>query len=216
MTAPAACLPRIIPADAGSTNRFPTHDCRRPDHPRGCGEHQNTPSGRNALMGSSPRMRGALTRIFLTDCTRPGSWKDHPRGCGEHLKVSADGVPRAGSSPRMRGAPSRQQHEPRIVRIIPADAGSTTIKAINAVNIKDHPRGCGEHCGFENVDMTLLGSSPRMRGALRYLCGLAIRIRIIPADAGSTEKHVVAPYEIGDHPRGCGEHGAGSLMPLSP
>ena len=165
VTAPAACLPRIIPADAGSTNRFPTHDCRRPDHPRGCGEHQNTPSGRNALMGSSPRMRGALTRIFLTDCTRPGSWKDHPRGCGEHLKVSADGVPRAGSSPRMRGAPSRQQHEPRIVRIIPADAGSTVTLIFFSIVWQDHPRGCGEHKRYKARGNTPTGSSPRMRGA---------------------------------------------------
>ena len=58
--------PGIIPADAGSTfcllMTFPSHG----DHPRGCGEHNCTFGWEKPELGSSPRMRGALslTRHF--------------------------------------------------------------------------------------------------------------------------------------------------------
>ena len=76
-------LDRIIPADAGSTNRVYI----MPDFCR----------------GSSPRMRGALSLdddmdrvagIIPADAgstgtmTRPGRCgRDHPRGCGEHSET---------------------------------------------------------------------------------------------------------------------------------
>ena len=48
--------------------------------------------------------------------------------------------------------------------IIPADAGNTaTWTDHNGVH-QDHPRGCGEHLGFETVVTCRMGSSPRMRG----------------------------------------------------
>ena len=50
--------------------------------------------------------------------------------------------------------------------IIPADAGSTKDKALNAQLPADHPRGCGEHT------------------STAIYCPYTIRI--IPADAGST------------------------------
>ena len=52
---------RIIPADAGSTQPETGRICHTGDHPRGCGEHlmYGEPSMPN--MGSSPRMRGALS-----------------------------------------------------------------------------------------------------------------------------------------------------------
>ena len=31
---------------------------------------------------------------------------------------------------------------------------------------EDHPRGCGEHPTFTDLELVFLGSSPRMRGAL--------------------------------------------------
>ena len=53
-------IERIIPADAGNT-KGRTAGCRtRPDHPRGCGEHQCLPAWGVGLKGSSPRMRGTL------------------------------------------------------------------------------------------------------------------------------------------------------------
>ena len=147
-------------------------------------------------------MRGALTirsfdpfagRIIPADAgsTTSGSFSspassDHPRGCGEHRTRAPVCSATRGSSPRMRGAPWSSNHVCHRHGIIPADAGSTktAVKVVN--DLQDHPRGCGEHLVIYLELKSMLGSSPRMRGALCRLtlndCGLGI----IPADAGST------------------------------
>ena len=112
---------RIIPADAGSTEA-------------------NWASGFN-FTGSSPRMRGARSRVFRIRVFRgiipadAGSTRrclsrclhqrDHPRGCGEHSMVSVTPGWVSGSSPRMRGARNLLLFCPFLPGIIPADAGST-------------------------------------------------------------------------------------------
>ena len=113
-------LPRIIPADAGSTQWRPPPTRRRKDHPRGCGEHSARSKLGNPVNGSSPRMRGAPP-VGLPGDGPPGiipadagsTWSnrarssmgtDHPRGCGEHTGPPRWAFPRRGSSPRMRGA----------------------------------------------------------------------------------------------------------------
>ena len=73
---------------------------------------------------------------------------------------------KTGSSPRMRGAQQAQGG---------LDPHS-----------EDHPRGCGEHCGYKWIFCPKRGSSPRMRGARRLLRGHHAGPGIIPADAGST------------------------------
>ena len=51
--------PRIIPADAGSTEIMGKDLGEPVDHPRGCGEHAFDPAWGDLDGGSSPRMRGA-------------------------------------------------------------------------------------------------------------------------------------------------------------
>ena len=132
---------RIIPADAGSTPGCRCEYCTHKDHPRGCGEHHVDQRLDPIGAGSSPRMRGAhvfnrsvatLRRIIPADAgsTFPHQschWptEDHPHGCGEHSVAPLRMSCRAGSSPRMRGAPRLHGLVPRLLRIIPADAGST-------------------------------------------------------------------------------------------
>ena len=131
----------IIPADAGSTPTPTRPSCRPWDHPRGCGEHLGLLTRLLILWGSSPRMRGAHV---ITSCSKPldgiipadaGStvymssdssirW-DHPRGCGEHPPLGWSPSAVCGSSPRMRGAHDREKTCGQVLRIIPADAGST-------------------------------------------------------------------------------------------
>ena len=152
---------RIIPADAGSTDRFGHQYNVNKDHPRGCGEHCNTIFKHIFYLGSSPRMRGAqipyflysvLVRIIPADAGSTGkfgtvprkSW-DHPRGCGEHHLLQCPGMMGVGSSPRMRGAHQINSLWPNLDGIIPADAGSTGSNSKQARVSKDHPRGCGEH-----------------------------------------------------------------------
>ena len=56
----------IIPADAGNTALLIIDICDGGDHPRGCGEHSSAPCVDFGSLGSSPRMRGTLTRILST------------------------------------------------------------------------------------------------------------------------------------------------------
>ena len=71
----------------------------------------------------------------------------------------------------MRGAHAKVTHVERDFRIIPADAGSTPRSPAPFRPNWDHPRGCGEHAGMWMVMVRVLGSSPRMRGALVGLMG---------------------------------------------
>ena len=54
----------IIPAYAGSTYLANSHLPPARDHPRVCGEHQTSRSLWYVSWGSSPRMRGALSRTI--------------------------------------------------------------------------------------------------------------------------------------------------------
>ena len=48
-----------------------------------------------------------------------------------------------------------------------------------------------------------------MRGAQQLTPNPVNALRIIPADAGSTDCRWVVSYAYEDHPRGCGEHKGG-------
>ena len=100
-------------------------------------------------------------------------------------------------------------------RIIPADAGSTTGLGPWHCMSWDHPRGCGEHALAVLSAESCLGSSPRMRGAPMSTDWLWPVARIIPADAGSTDREIEFRFDDKDHPRGCGEHWS-SLSDLLP
>ena len=213
---------RIIPADAGSTPPASGPHGQAQDHPRGCGEHGRHFAGRHPRGGSSPRMRGALVSCLnyaVKDGIIPADagstamnlkenvdiW-DHPRGCGEHILDRQILISHSGSSPRMRGALGYDPGVGAGPRIIPADAGSTSPGSHCVRHLKDHPRGCGEHCCASALMAWDDPSSPRMRGAL--VAGRQSRIgcRIIPADAGSTSGLAMPSFFLEDHPRGCGEH----------
>ena len=111
-----------------------------------------------------------------------------------------------GSSPRMRGALPVADGHPRLLRIIPADAGSTISWSAKQESRRDHPRGCGEHACPCHSRWTGRGSSPRMRGALQVRQDRLGLHGIIPADAGSTVIERGCALVLQDHPRGCGEH----------
>ena len=173
----------IIPADAGSTRHSLHCPSGRQDHPRGCGEHLFSSVTTSNAMGSSPRMRGALTvhllflhisRIIPADAGSTTTYpapddyvEDHPRGCGEHEFARPSYGLAPGSSPRMRGALHGKRLGGFFGRIIPADAGSTTAQDEKELLGRDHPRGCGEHIFRDGLAGQSRGSSPRMRGAPR-------------------------------------------------
>ena len=88
----------------------------------------------------------------------------------------------------MRGAPNKLFAEFSTLGIIPADAGSTLSCQRTKRNSQDHPRRCGEHLNAFASTLTIIGSSPQMRGALSW--------------------PQLAQLNGMDHPRRCGEHSA--------
>ena len=90
----------IIPAYAGNTQRSLTFLINYRDHPRVCGEHITPNPFANAVLGSSPRMRGtpkpdglrrhpagiipAYAGNTRSANAADGPRMDHPRVCGEH------------------------------------------------------------------------------------------------------------------------------------
>ena len=107
-----------------------------------------------------------------------------------------------GSSPRTRGALLPALLHDLADRIISADAGSTAHGLLPRRCGRDHPRGCGEHrLQLVHVPASF-GSSPRMGEHTTTSPNLLQKLRIIPADAGSTRYSMIAQTSDGDHPRG--------------
>ena len=92
------------------------------------------------------------------------------------------------------------------LRIIPAHAGSTSACRACSAPFWDHPRACGEHAPIRFRSASSWGSSPRMRGAQSDKYFVSDEKRIIPAHAGSTNRHAQRRMGEPDHPRACGEH----------
>ena len=166
-----------------------------------CGEHAFGPVAKVRLMGSSPRVRGALHfveyhpsipriipacagSIFATDGA-PFVPPDHPRVCGEHPEPISGTTNATGSSPRVRGASACTVSASYLKRIIPACAGSIRHCARLSASQADHPRVCGEHDGGPVFSQCHVGSSPRVRGAYHTMTPEFLIGGIIPACAGS-------------------------------
>ena len=195
---------RIIPAYAGSTTGSAAPETSGEDHPRIRGEHRLETDQTPQDAGSSPHTRGA--RGFegvgplapgiipaYAGSTPKAAWAssgnpDHPRIRGEH--VCQDGGERLldGSSPHTRGAPAGSADWTRWSRIIPAYAGSTTMRACSARSGADHPRIRGEHTESFTTKPASPGSSPHTRGAPCVLVVEEFECGIIPAYAGSTRR----------------------------
>ena len=131
---------------------------------------------------------------------------DHPRVCGEHHMDRCTRISCPGSSPRMRGTHFLVQFRTVRFGIIPAYAGNTIAVMFSRIDVRDHPRVCGEHLEPSPVQNSTAGSSPRMRGTPRRSGAVARRAGIIPAYAGNTRHRISASSRSRDHPRVCGEH----------
>ena len=173
-------------------------------------------------MGSSPRVRGSptiwlynprdfgiipagagLTPAWYCPGPLPG---DHPRGCGAHFAYSNDGKNTWGSSPRVRGSLYFFELVDAVGGIIPAGAGLTGRSKLPRRSGWDHPRGCGAHNDRAMLQISMLGSSPRVRGSLEKFNLRYSGSGIIPAGAGLTSSRRHRPLDGRDHPRGCGAH----------
>ena len=154
-------IPRIIPAHAGNTQIGLSASHKKEDHPRSCGEYQQTRKPSFKRKGSSPLMRGIRSKsnglIWVSGIipahagnTHRIRWfcvgcEDHPRSCGEYIKIHVS-IPRfRGSSPLMRGILYRFVINVFRLGIIPAHAGNTAKISCEPSTNRDHPRSCGEY-----------------------------------------------------------------------
>ena len=109
----------LIPTYAGNTLPYLAQVLLVGAHPHVCGEHPDGVLRPLIFLGSSPRMRGTLSRmiaivrwrgliptyagntLFLLSIESPAG--AHPHVCGEHARATFAGHLQRGSSPRMRG-----------------------------------------------------------------------------------------------------------------
>ena len=244
---------RIIPACAGSTVAGFAAKAAMEDHPRLRGEHDVGAPHRRARVGSSPPARGAhrrgrddirAVRIIPACAGSTGlshgfclRSQDHPRLRGEHFLALTASPSADGSSPPARGARGEAGPGACRPRIIPACAGSTSLRMYDRTSTSDHPRLRGEHqkksgshVGSQGssppargarqrrpLRRLVEGSSPPARGALSNLALATMWLRIIPACAGSTYgtvsnkvRNVSNKVRNVDHPRLRGEHRSSS------
>ena len=133
----------------------------------------------------------------------------HPRACGENrCERRSNRVP-CGSSPRMRGKPISLFGIPTAIRLIPAHAGKTRVRALLSRRRGAHPRACGENRHTLRDKQTSMGSSPRMRGKPESTVPTTLAWGLIPAHAGKTSRRLPSPGPLRAHPRACGENKAG-------
>ena len=177
-------MTRITPAHAGKTMAPSAADGSFSDHPRACGENNQSAVKELSENGSPPRMRGKListarnSKYLRITPAHAGKTKrdfycvvgeaDHPRACGENSKQREESVRRDGSPPRMRGKHGDAFPEARLLRITPAHAGKTFSSKSHSKRVSDHPRACGENKDWDYAPYRKDGSPPRMRGKRLY------------------------------------------------
>ena len=191
-------------------------------HPRSRGEHGGSFVADGFEEGSSPLARGAPI-AWRSSCARAGliparagstlyssswflsSWA-HPRSRGEHMKSTMLAIIVLGSSPLARGAHARSggRRPPR--GLIPARAGSTTVRPRPTIFSRAHPRSRGEHPVRWQAQARVRGSSPLARGAPGVDVGNSRAQGLIPARAGSTAGARCLYHGTWAHPRSRGEH----------
>ncbi len=97
-------------------------------------------------------------------------------------------------------------------RFIPAPAGNAVRTSSVAIQMPVHPRACGERLDYLSSASVWAGSSPRLRGTLRFRYGRHGLTRFIPAPAGNAIVKVSNRGGFTVHPRACGERTSRSRM----
>ena len=110
----------------------------------------------------------------------------HPRMRGEHCSSSCYSCKLCGSSPHARGTRSFPAQSASHARFIPACAGNTSTRGLQARRAS--------------------GSSPHARGTRDVTRGTELWWRFIPACAGNTSAEVLPDLRGSVHPRMRGEH----------
>ena len=153
------------------------------------------------ITGSSPRVQGAyalhdgleVQNGIIPACAgsiwapagNNRSEQDHPRVCREHAISVTPSIEDQGSSPRVQGASLPYIGTLLGDGFIPACAGSVLNPIHDFRPSAVHPRVCRERSNRIRCDISGQGSSPRVQGALIVGAEYGLKIRFIPACAGS-------------------------------
>ena len=105
----------------------------------------------------------------------------------------------------MRGKAVIEFESSEFNRITPAYAGKRIARGRFNLLDQDHPRLCGEKSTSVEVSANVLGSPPPMRGKDISIFIYNRYIRITPAYAGKSPRHIISGGRSWDHPRLCGE-----------
>ena len=125
--------------------------------------------------------------------------------CGEKAIGMIVELIKLGSPPRVRGEVQPTVPIKALLRITPACAGRSALKASTFSTKRDHPRVCGEKAAFAKIETANVGSPPRVRGEGAAASRAPYRRRITPACAGRSIAWILGEPIIKDHPRVCGE-----------
>ncbi len=168
---------RFTPTRVGSTPNSAIPRLLAPVHPHACGEH-----------GSA--------------CTRAPRHSVHPHACGEHELLGSVRPGPAGSPPRVWGARRLSHAQVPISRFTPTRVGSTRRRDGYGAQVAVHPHACGEHVSVFVVPSVVIGSPPRVWGALWSRQQPAGKKRFTPTRVGSTEEmEFVRELFFGSPPR---------------
>ena len=111
-----------------------------------------------------------------------------------------------GSSPRVRGKPGEIHKGVQKTGLIPARAGKTDGPDDLGDHAQAHPRACGENGRLLFIVVSLVGSSPRVRGKPTDKLVPGKNYGLIPARAGKTCPRCCGTLRFWAHPRACGEN----------
>ena len=135
--------------------------------------------------------------------------RDHPREYGENRLGDMHAKKGEGSSPRIRGKSLDVDGGAVDLGIIPANTGKIRLSTRLRRLQRDHPREYGENTDVHHLMWQVVGSSPRIRGKLRWRGVVSRRGGIIPANTGKMRARFPRGTATRDHPREYGENGAG-------
>ena len=213
---------RFIPTHVGNMVFNAPVTTSRAVHPHACGEHEKALCGNGLECGSSPRMWGTFSSMFMFyPCSRfipthvgnirkrsPQKTRRtvHPHACGEHVRRVGQDKLIAGSSPRMWGTCGSDRNRYRGRRFIPTHVGNMPSPNLKSLRRTVHPHACGEHSDVLCLCLISCGSSPRMWGTCPGNLSHFLIPRFIPTHVGNILKlqPFTRPFTV--HPHACGEH----------
>ena len=130
----------------------------------------------------------------------------HPRSRGDHGAFFSLILFVAGSSPLARGPPVHGWQVNVAGGLIPARAGTTSLRFNPNASCGAHPRSRGDHKRGGGVGLKMGGSSPLARGPQAHPRKTWNRRGLIPARAGTTHHYPTSAPSSRAHPRARGDH----------